>query len=889
MRQDKPGEASLPTHYDPHEVEERIYARWEADGSFRAHVNTERTPYTIMMPPPNVTSNLHVGHALNNTIQDVLIRKHRMQGYEALWQPGTDHAGIATQHVVSSHLQKEQGLTRHDLGRDAFEREVWKWKDVYEASIINQMRKLGFSADWTRTRFTMDEGLSRAVRRVFVDLYRNGHIYRGQYMINWCVGCRTALSDIEVEHEDRVGALYHVSYMVPDGGPGAHIPIATTRPETILGDTAVAVHPEDERFAHLVGGTAIVPLVDRPVPIIADEAVDPGFGTGAVKITPYHDPNDFEMGQRRGLDRIQVMDEEGVMTEASGDRYTGLDRFEARQRVIEDLREQELLIKTEEHTHAVGECHRCHTVVEPLISRQWFVAMKDLAGPAIRAVQDGSVTFVPERFGRIYLHWMENIRDWCISRQLWWGHRIPAWYCTSCEEVIVEEQAPEACPTCGGDVYQDEDVLDTWFSSALWPFSTLGWPDPTPEMDYFFPTDVLVTGWDIIPFWVARMIFSGLEHLGEAPFHTVLIHGLVLDAEGRKMSKSLGNGVDPLDVVEQYGADALRFSLLFGNAPGNEMRFLWDRVEAGRNFANKLWNACRFTLMNLDEEFDPSHCPDVLWPEDSWILGRLAETVQRVESGFESYQLGEALRTMYDFAWSEFCDWYIEMAKIRMNDALEPASGRAARYTLVRVLGDTLKLLHPIIPFVTEEMWSALPDRQTTLIEAQWPRASDYAGLGDAETGMATLQDVVRTIRNLRAEVNLPPATSVPVILSATGDARDVLHTFEHLIHALARVSELDIRDEDSGRPKQALTGVAGNIQVFLPLEGVIDVAAERDRLSKKRDEALGHLDRSERKLADDNFRTRAPEAVVEREKARRDELRAEVEHLELRIRELES
>ncbi len=885
MSKGKAGEGALPTHYNPEDVEERIYRTWEEAGSFRAEMDPDATPYTIMMPPPNVTSNLHVGHALDNTIQDVLIRKHRMQGYEALWQPGTDHAGIATQHVVSARLAEERGLTRHDLGREAFEREIWKWKEVYEASIINQMRRLGFSADWTRTRFTMDDGLSRAVRHVFVNLYRDGHIYRGHYMINWCVGCSTALSDMEVEHEEREGGLYYVAYPVPDGGADASITIATTRPETILGDTAVAVHPDDERFSHLVGMTAVVPLVDRPIPIIADEAVDPEFGTGAVKITPFHDPNDFEMGGRRELERVQVIDEAGRMTEAAGEDYHGLDRFEAREKVVADLGELGQLVKVEKHTHAVGECHRCHSVVEPLISRQWFVSMRELAQPAIDVVRDGRVTFVPERFGRVYLNWMDNIRDWCISRQLWWGHRIPAWYCRECDEIVVAEEDPTECTSCGGSLVQDPDVLDTWFSSALWPFSTLGWPEDTPEMDYFFPTDVLVTGWDIIPFWVVRMIFSSLEHVGEAPFHTVLIHGLVLDPEGRKMSKSLGNGVDPLDVVDKYGADALRFSLLFGNSPGNEMRFFWERVEAGRNFSNKIWNACRFTLMNLDANFNPNEPVDYR-PEDRWILGRLAEVVAEVEGDFGDYQLGEVLRSIYDFAWSEFCDWYIEMAKIRFADDVPAESRRAAHNTLVRVLDGILRLLHPVMPFVTEEMWSALPERTSLLIDASWPEATEYPP-APGDLGIDILRDVVRTVRNLRAEVNIPPSARISVICAAPPRTREVLQAFGEQLAGLAGIEDLDLVDETLQRPTQALAGVAGDVQVFMPLEGVIDLPREIERLEGRLEEARSNLSRSAGKLDNEDFVNRAPAEVVQRERERLADLEKEVEHLEIRLREL--
>ncbi len=879
---------TLPSHFDAGAMEGPIYEKWEAGGHFKAEVRPDRRPYTILMPPPNVTSNLHVGHALDNTIQDILIRQHRMQGYESLWQPGTDHAGIATQHVVAQKLLEERGVTRHELGREAFVEEIWKWKDTYEGEILRQMKTLGFSPDWTRLRFTMDERLSRAVREVFVQYYEKGLIYRGDYMINWCPKCSTALSDIEVEHEEKQAKLYYVNYRVETDAEevDSFIQVATTRPETILGDTGIAVHPEDARYRKWVGRWAMVPLVNRRVPIVADEFVDAEFGTGVVKVTPAHDPNDYEIGQRNGLDPLEVINPKGLMTANAGERYEGLDRFAARQQVVDDLQAQGLLERVESHTHAVGECHRCSTVVEPLISRQWFVNMKPLAKPAIEAVETGRIRFVPERFGRIYLNWMYNVRDWCISRQLWWGHQIPAWYCDDCEEMIIARNAPTACDQCGGAVTQDEDVLDTWFSSALWPFSTQGWPEATPEMDYFYPSDVLVTGWDIIPFWVARMIFSALAFTDEVPFSEVLIHGLVLDPEGRKMSKSLGNGVDPLDVVETYGADALRFSLLFGNSPGSDMRFFWEKVETGRNFGHKLWNACRFVLMNLPDDFDPAQ-PAQYQMEDRWILSRAREMVGKVDGFFDDYQLGEALREIYEFSWNEFCDWYIEMAKARLSEEEPDERRHAAQVTLCRVLDTILKALHPYMPFITEAMWGALPDSDGLLISAPWPSVDAFPRDEALIEDVRRVQEVVRTVRNLRAEVNIPPSQTVPVTIIAPSRWQNVLVPWEAQLKQLAGIAEITWSLKEVGEPEQTLVGVAGDIRVLLPLEGVIDVEREQSRLKKKLEEALGYLKSAEKKLANPDFLEKAPETIVEREQKRYEQTKQEVKHLTSRLEQL--
>ncbi len=881
------GGSTLPSRYDPAEVEEDIYRLWEEGRYFRARVDCSRPPYTIMMPPPNVTSDLHVGHALNNTLQDVLIRRARMRGFESLWQPGTDHAGIATQRVVEMHLREDRGITRHDLGREEFVRETWRWKEKYEDNIVQQLKRLGASPDWDRIRFTFDDGLSRAVKEVFVRLYERDLIYRGDYLINWCIDCGTALSDIEVEHEDKVGRLYHVRY--PLAGSDDHIVVATTRPETILGDTGMAVHPDDGRYSHLIGECAVVPLMDREVPIIADDWVDPDFGTGIVKVTPGHDPNDFEMGLRADLPTIKVIDEDGRMTDDAG-MYAGLDREEARERVVEDLKAGGLLERIEEHEHAVGMCYRCDSVVEPLVSKQWFVRMKPLAEPAMQVVRDGKVKFVPERFSRVYLNWMENIRDWCISRPLWWGHQIPAWYCAECGEINVARQEPEECASCAGsELTRDTDVLDTWFSSALWPFSTQGWPDETEEMSYFFPGDVLVTAWDIIPFWVARMIFTSLEFTGEVPFHDVLIHGVVLDPQGRKMSKSLGNGVDPLEVIEDYGADALRFCLLFGNKPGNDMRFHWDRTEAGRNFANKLWNACRFVLMHLDEDDFTPGVPDAeeLETEDRWLLTRLHELVETVDDHFTGYQLGEALREIYDFAWSEYCDWYIELVKSRLAGD-DSCSRRAALQVLYSGLSAILRLLHPFMPFVTEQMWQAGPESDEQLICAPWPRSEDFPVKSRARYEMQSFMEVIRCIRNLRAEVNVPPSQQVMVQIIAGEEDRQLIGDLQHHIEDMAGVSEVQFLEGTNDRPQQALAGVASDVQVFLPLRGVIDLEREIERLNSNLTEVMTRIEKSRGKLANEDFVQKAPREVVDQERRRLSETESEAEHLKRRLAELQ-
>ncbi|MBX5475653.1 MAG: valine--tRNA ligase [Clostridia bacterium] len=888
---------ALPTAYDPRAVEQRRYEVWERAGYFRGEIDPNREPFCIVMPPPNVTGRLHIGHALDNTLQDILIRWHRMRGDATLWQPGTDHAGIATQAVVERRL-REEGLTRHELGRERFLERVWAWKDEYEANIVEQLKRLGASADWSRLRFTMDEGLSRAVAEVFVRYYERGLIYRGDYIVNWCPECRTAISDLEVNHEEEQGHLWTVRYPVVGGG---EIRVATTRPETMLGDTAVAVHPEDERYRHLVGREAELPLVGRRIPIVADEAVDREFGTGAVKVTPFHDPTDFEIGQRHGLPAIQVIGEDGRMTAQAGEAYAGLAREEARKRVVADLERGGFLVAVTPLTHAVGHCDRCDTVVEPLVSRQWFLRMKPLAEPAIRAVTEGRIRIVPERFTRVYLHWMENIRDWCISRQLWWGHRIPAFTCQSCGELQVAVDRPERCRKCGapGDrLAQDEDVLDTWFSSALWPFSTLGWPDDTPELRYFYPTSVLVTGYDILFFWVARMIMSGLAFMGDVPFRTVVLHGLVRDGEGRKMSKSRGNVVDPMDVIEAYGADVLRFTLIAGNAPGNDQRFSDERVEASRNFANKIWNAARFALLNL-EGFDPG--PARAWLEaglreddrpaghapaevaDRWILHRLNQACADCDRFLGRFEFGEAARTLYDFIWSEFCDWYLEAVKPRLYGREGEDARRTAQLVLWAVLERALRLLHPMMPFITDELWTHLPGTGESAMVAEYPRPVDAWWDEDSAEAMELTKDVVRAVRNLRTEAGVEPGRDVRVVIVA-GDAERLLRLGDRYLR-LARVSEWSFAGEPPAEP--ASSAVARAVQVFLPLRGLLDVARERERLEKARAEARAQLERVEARLAKPGYREKAPAEVVARDEQRAAELRETLRALDERETQL--
>lgn len=850
--------------YQPSEIETKWYDYWEENGFFHEEPDPSREGYSIVLPPPNVTGQLHMGHALDDTLQDVLIRYKRMQGYNTLWLPGKDHAGIATQIKVEEQLAKE-GLTRDDLGREKFVERVWEWKHQFGDRISQQIRRLGASCDWQRERFTLDEGCSKAVREVFVSLYEKGLIYRGFRITNWCPRCQTALSDIEVEYEDEQGHLYYVDYPLTDGS--GTVQIATTRPETILGDTAVAVHPDDERYTHLIGKTLRVPLADREIPIVADDYVDPKYGTGAVKITPAHDPNDFEVGARHDLPSIIILNLDGTLNEDAG-RFAGMDRAEARTAVVEALRADGVLVKVEETEHAVGHCSRCHTTVEPLTTRQWFVKMKPLAAPAMAAVEEGHTEFVPPRFVNTYIHWLSNIRDWCISRQLWWGHRIPAWYCQSCGETVVSREDVTTCPHCGGEVVQDPDVLDTWFSSALWPFSTMGWPGKTPELQQWYPTSTLVTGYDIIFFWVARMMFTGMEFMKEAPFRHVFIHGLVRDSQGRKMSKSLGNGIDPLEVIEQYGADALRFTLVTGNTPGNDMRFYMERVEANRNFANKIWNAAKFVLMNLtdyDEEYVPQE--DELELVDRWILERLAVTVEHVTENLDKFELGEAADSIYQFIWNSFCDWYIEAVKPRLYATDAPASRQAAQYVLVRTLTQALALLHPFMPFVTEHIWQHLPHQGQALAVADWPAAdSEWRFARDAEQ-MERLCDAIRAVRNMRAEAGVEPRRQCRLaIRPKRDDLRDVLRMHEDYFRTLAHAEKVTVLGEEAS-PENAMTTVTDGLEVYLMLQGLIDIDKENARIAKEETQLQKEIDRLEKKLANASFVAKAPAKVVDGER----------------------
>ncbi|SMB92614.1 valyl-tRNA synthetase [Thermanaeromonas toyohensis ToBE] len=882
-----PSVQELPSVYNPHKVENKWYRVWEEAGYFRAPVENrgDRKPFSVVMPPPNVTGSLHLGHALDNTLQDILVRWHRMRGDATLWLPGTDHAGIATQARVEEELAKE-GISKYDLGREKFLERVWAWKEEYGTRITQQLRRLGASCDWSRERFTMDAGCSRAVREVFVRLYQEGLIYRGDYIINWCPRCATVISDIEVEHEEEPGHLWYILYPFKEGQGG--ITVATTRPETMLGDTAVAVHPDDERYREFVGRTVILPLLNREIPVIADEYVDPSFGTGAVKITPAHDPNDFEVGRRHGLPSITVIGKDAIMTTEAGP-YVGLDRYTCREKVVKDLETQGYLIKVEEHTHAVGHCYRCGTVIEPLVSPQWFVRMKPLAEPAIQAALEGRVRFVPERFTKIYLNWLENIRDWCISRQLWWGHRIPVWYCQQCGEVICSTEDPIECPACSSTALeQDPDVLDTWFSSALWPFSTMGWPDKTPELALYYPTSVLVTGRDIIFFWVARMLFMGLKFMGEVPFREVLIHGLVLDAQGRKMSKSLGNGVDPMDVIEEYGADTLRFMLITGNTPGNDLRFHPERLESTRNFCNKIWNAARFVLLNL-KDFNPEgeRAPYTL--PDRWILSRLNTVVDEVTKNMEDYEIGEAARSLYEFFWGEFCDWYIELAKIRLYGEDKRAKSTAQK-VLLEVLETFLKLLHPFMPFITEEIWHYLPGERSSIMISPWPKAQAQAIDPEAEEAMSLITEVIRAIRNLRSEMRVTPGRKVRVILVAAGEKiRQVLEEACSYFSALAQAEPVEILAGREQPLPKAVSAVCGGVEVYLPLEGLVDYEKEITRLEKELATTQKELARVQGKLANPDFLAKAPAEVVEKERNKAEELQAKEEALRQRLSSLKS
>jgi len=883
----------LPSVYDPSAVEDRLYDFWEKNGYFHAEPDDEGEPFSVVIPPPNVTDKLHIGHALDNTLQDILVRWRRMQGYNTVWIPGTDHAGIATQVRVEAML-RENGKTKHDLGRERFLEEVWKWKEEYGNRIISQLKRLGSSCDWERERFTLDERCSRAVREVFVDLYEKGLIYRGYYITNWCPECYTALSDIEVEHSEESGHLYYLKYPFTDRD--GYITVATTRPETMLGDTAVAVNPDDDRYRDLVGETVILPLMNREIPIIADHFVDPKFGTGMVKVTPAHDPNDFEMGQRHDLEQISVIDENARMTGAAGE-YAGLDRYECRERVVEDLRARGLVLKVEEYSHSVGHCYRCDTAIEPLLSRQWFVKMKALAGPAMEAVRNGSMQFIPSRFEKIYLNWMENVRDWCISRQLWWGHRIPVWYCQDCGEVIVAREDPDQCRSCGsGELKQDPDVLDTWFSSALWPFSTMGWPEQTPELERYYPTSVLVTAFDIIFFWVARMMCMGLEFMDDVPFRQVLIHGLVRAPDGRKMSKSLGNGVDPLEVIDEYGTDALRFSLVTGTAPGNDTRYQPEKVEASRNFANKVWNASRFALMNL-EDFDPGEDGSLEAVDlsqaslpDRWILSRLHGIVNEVTRLLERLDPGEAARRLYNFIWGEFCDWYIELAKPTLYDDGDTDARRRTQHVLWYVLRSTLKLLHPFMPFITEEIWQHLSGEQdSALVVSRWPEVPDRFADRAVEDQMSSIMEVVRAMRNIRGEKKVSPGKKVPAIIRAGRDKRAVLVSNRMYLETLADLSKLEIIDSDADTPEQSISAVAGGCEVYLPLAGLVDIDKETQRLKSELEDVQGQIRKCEAKLANKNFVTRAPAEVVERERKRLAGFQDKARKLEDNLAELQA
>ncbi|MBR4890021.1 MAG: valine--tRNA ligase [Clostridia bacterium] len=856
------------TTYNPKSVEDRLYNTWVEKGYFTPTPDKSKKPFTIVIPPPNVTGQLHMGHALDETLQDILIRYKRMAGFNALWVPGTDHAGIATQIKVEEVLRKEEGKTRYDLGREKFIEKVWDWKNLYGNRIINQLKKLGSSCDWTRERFTMDERLSKAVREVFVSLYEKDLIYQGNRIINWCPRCITALSDAEVEYTEQAGHFWHIKYPVKDSDE--YIQIATTRPETLLGDTAVAVHPEDERYTHLVGKTLILPLVGREIPIIADEYVDKDFGTGAVKITPAHDPNDFEVGLRHNLEVIKVLNDDATVNHFGG-KYEGLDRYEARKQMVSDLEAQGFLVKVEDHTHNVGQCYRCGTTVEPITSKQWFVKMQPLADKALEVVRDGRVKFVPDRFSKTYTNWMENVHDWCISRQLWWGHRIPAFYCDDCGETTVSREDITVCPKCGGKVTQDVDVLDTWFSSALWPFSTLGWPEKTEDLEYFYPTSVLVTGYDIIFFWVARMIFSGMEHMNKEPFKHVLIHGLVRDSQGRKMSKSLGNGVDPLEVIEEFGADALRFTLATGNAPGNDMRYSTERVTASRNFANKIWNASRFVKMNLT--IDKLSLPDAseLLLEDKWILDKYNSVVAEVTDNLEKFELGVAVSKLYDFIWDEFCDWYIELVKPRLYDA-ESATNIVAQKVLSYVLSNTLKLLHPFMPFITEEIWLSLPHEGESIVISDWPKADDSLCFSKDAENLEIIKEALKAVRNKRAEMNIPPSKKAAMFIVT--EKSDLFNSSKVFFQKLASASTVEIKSNKDGIEENAVAVIVNGAQIFIPMGELVDFEKEIERLENEKKTLLSEIKRVEGKLSNKGFVDKAPAHVVEEEKAKDEKYR---------------
>ena len=876
----------LEKTYNPADIEDRLYQKWLDGKYFHAEVNRSKKPFTIVMPPPNITGQLHMGHALDNTMQDILIRYKRMQGYEALWQPGTDHAAIATEVKVINKLKKE-GVDKADLGRDGFLKECWKWRDEYGTRIVRQLHKLGSSADWDRERFTMDQGCSGAVLEAFVKLYEKGCIYKGSRIINWCPVCQTSISDAEVEHVEQNGFFWHINYPVV-GEPGRFVEIATTRPETMLGDTAVAVNPEDERYQDIVGKMLKLPLTDREIPVIADPYVDKEFGTGCVKITPAHDPNDFEVGKRHNLEEIVILNDDATVNVPGP--YFGMDRYEARKAIVADLEAQGLLVKVVPHSHNVGTHDRCKTTVEPMVKQQWFVKMEEMAKPAIEALKNGSLTFVPESFGKTYLHWLEGIRDWCISRQLWWGHRIPAYYCRECGKLVVSKEAPHACPKCGCTSFkQDGDTLDTWFSSALWPFSTLGWPEKTEDLDYFYPTDVLVTAYDIIFFWVIRMVFSGLEQTGKLPFHTVLIHGLVRDSEGRKMSKSLGNGIDPLEVIDKYGADALRMALITGNAPGNDMRFYWERVENSRNFANKVWNASRFIMMNIEKAAQSGEVTlDRLTMADKWIVSKVNTLTREVTENLDKYELGIALQKVYDFIWEEFCDWYIEMVKPRLYNE-EDDTKAAAIWTLRHVLIQALKLLHPFMPFISEEIFCNLQEEEETIMVSQWPVYRDDWSFAKEEQSTETIKEAVRAIRGVRSSMNVPPSKKATVYVVSEDEG--LLRIFEHsrsFFATLGYAGEVILQKNKDGIADDAVSAVIHRAVIYMPFADLVDIEKEIDRLKGEEKRLAGELARSRGMLGNEKFVSRAPEAKIAEERAKLEKYEQMMEQVRLRLAQLQ-
>ena len=877
----------LEKTYNPADIEERLYQKWLDKKYFHAQVDRSKKPFTIVMPPPNVTGQLHMGHALDNTMQDILIRFKRMQGYSALWQPGTDHAAIATEVKVIESL-KEKGIDKKDLTRDEFLKYAWDWKKEYGSRIINQLKKLGSSADWDRERFTMDEGCSRAVEEVFVKLYRKGWIYKGSRIGNWCPVCKTSISDAEVVHEEQAGHFWHIKYPIV-GEEGRFVEIATTRPETMLGDTAVAVNPEDERYQDLIGKTLLLPIVNREIPVIADSYVDKEFGTGCVKITPAHDPNDFEVGKRHGLPEINIMNDDATIN-ANGGKYEGMDRYEARKAIVKELEELGLLVKVEDHVHNVGIHDRCKTTIEPLIKQQWFVKMDEMIKPAVEAIKTGEIKLVPERMDRTYYNWTDNIRDWCISRQLWWGHRIPAYYCRDCGEMVVAKEAekPERCPKCGGLMEQDPDTLDTWFSSALWPFSTLGWPEKTEELEYFYPTDVLVTGYDIIFFWVIRMIFSGYEQTGQRPFHTVLFHGLVRDSQGRKMSKSLGNGIDPLEVIQKYGADALRMTLITGNSAGNDMRFYWERVESSRNFANKVWNAARFIMMNMEKADISGVTMEDLTQADKWILSKANHLAKEVTDLLDKYEMGVALQKVYDFIWEEFCDWYIEMVKPRLWKD-EDSTQAAAIWTLKTVLIQSLKLLHPYMPFITEEIFCNLQEEEESIMVSRWPQFVKEWDFAEEEKAVEMIKEAVRGIRTVRTSMNVPPSKKAKVfVVTEKPEVREVFENSKLFFAQLGYASEVQIQEDKTGIGEDAVSAVTADAVIYMPFAQLVDIEKERERLKKEEERLEKELVRSHGMLSNERFMSKAPQAKIAQEREKLEKYTATLEQVRERLKALE-